>query len=93
MRLSRPSGYQYNRGSVERALTYHFGEGDRGWTSTEKGSYLVITGIGIVELKTLREAALFAIAAAEKGRRLERAGGEFDDDPPTLSTPYHPEEL
>lgn len=71
MRLSRPSGYQYNRESVERALTHHFTEGHKGWTSNAKGGYLVTTGIGIIELKTLRETALFAIAAAEKGRRLE----------------------
>jgi hypothetical protein len=72
MRLSRPSGYQYDRGSVERALTHHFTAGHKGWTSTEKGGYLVTTDIGITELKTLREAALFVIAAAEKGRRVER---------------------
>ncbi len=70
MRLSRPSGYQYNRGSVERALTLHFTEGYKGWTSNAKGGYLIHTGIGIVELRTLREAALFVIAAAEKGRHL-----------------------
>ncbi len=72
-RLDRPSGYRYNRGSVERALTHHFDEGFTGWSPNGKGGYLVSTGIGIVELKTLREAALFVIAASEKQRRIEAA--------------------
>jgi hypothetical protein len=71
-RLSRPSGYQYNRDSVERALTHHFTAGHKGWTSNAKGGYTIYTEVGIIELRTLREAALVAIACAEKGRRLER---------------------
>jgi hypothetical protein len=71
--LARPSGHRYNRASVERGLTVHFGEGGpQGWSRNGGAGYLVPTSIGIVELKTLREAALFAIACAEKSRRLQR---------------------
>lgn len=71
--LARPSSHTYNRASVERGLTIHFGEGGpQGWSRNGGAGYLIPTSIGIVELKTLREAALFAIACAEKVRRLSR---------------------
>jgi hypothetical protein len=41
--------------------------------SNANGGYTIYTDIGIIELKTLREAALVAVACAEKGRRLDRA--------------------
>lgn len=73
-RLARPSGHVYTRGSVERALTHHFGQGSAtGWSSNGKGGYLVACSkVGVVELRTLREAALFVIAAAEKASRVRR---------------------
>lgn len=71
-----PPHYRYNRASIERALTIHFGApgtSPHTWSVKDK-SYIVPTSIGLVELRTLREAALFVIACAEKGRRIERAG-------------------
>lgn len=68
-KLSRLSGHRYNRESVERALTLHFGGT---WATNGKGGYTISAGIGIVELKTLREAALFVVAAAEKERRIRQ---------------------
>lgn len=74
-RLERPSGYKYSRASVERALTHHFGATPyNSWQPNGKGGYTISTGIGIFELKTLREAVLFVVAAAEKERRMLRDG-------------------
>lgn len=73
--LHRLPAHKYNRGSVERGLTHHFGEGHFGWMRDGKG-YSVHTGIGILRLATLREAALVVIACAEKERRMERAARE-----------------
>lgn len=76
-RLGRPSGYKYSREGVERALTHHFGKGGAlGWASNGAGGYTISTGIGIFELKTLREAVLVVVAMAEKERRLLRSGQE-----------------
>lgn len=66
--LCRPNSYRYTRESIERALTHHFG--NTGIWLRSKNGYILTTGIGIVELKTLREAALFVIAMAEKERRM-----------------------
>lgn len=61
--------YKYNRESVERGLTAHFGQGgEQGWSRYEKG-YVIPTGKGLVRLKSVREAALFCIAAKEGIRR------------------------
>lgn len=58
------SAYRYNRDSVERAFTVH------GVNAQRKGAgYTVLTAIGVVHLRTLREAAIFVLAMAEKGRR------------------------
>jgi hypothetical protein len=62
--------YRYSRDSVERALTAHFGS--LHWRVDGHGGYTVDTAIGPVTLRTLRETALFVIAAAEKGRRMDR---------------------
>lgn len=63
--------YRYNRESVERGLTAHFGgEGTaQGWVRNEKG-YIVSTGRGLVRLKSVREAALFCVAAKEAKQRM-----------------------
>lgn len=66
---------RYSRDSVERALTLHFGQGgDFGWTPGLNGGYLIPTGIGIVRLRSLREAWLFVVSHQEAKKRLERAG-------------------
>lgn len=66
---------QYNRESVERALVVHFG--DRGdWQADGKGGYTISTAIGIVRLRTLREAAIYVNACAETKRRIARLAEE-----------------
>lgn len=62
---------RYTRDSVERALDLHFGRGR--WTHNRSG-YTLITAIGIVQMRTLKEAYLTVIGAAEgKRRALEAA--------------------
>lgn len=64
---------RYSRSSVERALDHHFGTTPyTGWQADGKGGYSISSGIGIIRLRTLREAWLFVIASAEKARRLDR---------------------
>lgn len=61
---------RYNRDSVERALTLHFGPehvgtfAGSGWLRTAHGGYVIGTRRGIVELRTLREAAIMCHGAA-----------------------------
>lgn len=62
----------YNKESVERALTHHFGpQGDQGgWLATMDGGYTILTGyLGVIKLRNLREAALLVIGMAEGERR------------------------
>lgn len=64
---------RYTRESVERGLTHHLGQGGQeGWIPDGRGGYKITTGIGIIQLRTLRDAALFVIGMAEGKRRLER---------------------
>lgn len=66
------SATKYTRESVERALTHHFGaQGVRqdSWLATMDGGYSIVTGIGVIKLRTLRDAALFVIGMAEGKRR------------------------
>lgn len=63
----------YNRDSVERALTHHVGEGgETGWTTDGKAGYKVFTGRGIMHLRTLREAYVYVVAMADKENRMQR---------------------
>lgn len=61
---------RYNRDSVERALTVHFG--DTGEWQRAGAGYTIGTAIGIIRLRSLREAYLFVVACAEKDRLLAR---------------------
>lgn len=68
--LDSPSWMHYNRASIERALTHHFGEGgENGWSRNDMG-YCIPTSIGLVKTETLRETALVVWIAAEKARRI-----------------------
>lgn len=67
---------KYNRESVERALTLHLGpqgQSGKSWLARMNGSYTVDTAIGVINLKTLREAAIFVIGLAEGKRHEDRA--------------------
>lgn len=81
-----PSGtsHRYTRESVERALTVHVGEGGaRGWQRKGSG-YTVSTGIGIITLRTVREAAIFVVACREKQLRLEHEAATAASAPNTV---------
>lgn len=64
---NRPSNAssRYNRVSVERAFIVH----DVNFQRKGPG-YTVLTAIGVVHLRSLREAAIFVTAMAEKGRKV-----------------------
>lgn len=70
------SATKYTKESVERALTHHFGpQGVKqdSWLACMDGGYSIVTGIGVIKLRSLRDAALFVIGMAEGQRRAAAA--------------------
>lgn len=63
-----PASSKYNRESVERALDIHLGAD---WSAVRDG-YDISTGRAIIHLRTVREAAIFVWACADKADRLAR---------------------